>query len=287
MQRCEQLRKSIGHTSCQVCWGEWRQRGFTLIELLVVISIIALLVSILLPALGAARGAAESIQCSSNLRQLGLGFVNYTTDNAEAVPAKYFYYTVTSNPSAIWWNALSVYVPEARADNTKSAAWYCPSNEFLQLPFGTNAGDRAYQDSQTYTTYAYNANLQQQGATGAATQSSYYSEGGVGGTVYAWNKLATIRSSHSLTSNLCDSDTFVRTDGRIQIQTGNIATIYRTSAFAPQGPFVDWPHGSWHSGNSANLQFLDGHGSNWTFDAMLNNADYANANTRGPYAFNF
>jgi len=51
--------------------------GFTLIELLVVISIIALLVSILLPALSGARETAMSIQCSSQVRQFFLGINMY------------------------------------------------------------------------------------------------------------------------------------------------------------------------------------------------------------------
>ncbi len=63
------------------------RRGFTLIELLVVISIIALLIGILLPALGAARSAARTMQGLSNLKQLGIGTFAYLGRLRPGAPA--------------------------------------------------------------------------------------------------------------------------------------------------------------------------------------------------------
>lgn len=60
-----------------------RQAAFTLIELLVVISIIALLIGILLPALGAARSTARDMACLSNTRQVGIASTAYATDNKD------------------------------------------------------------------------------------------------------------------------------------------------------------------------------------------------------------
>ncbi len=69
-----------------------KQPAFTLIELLVVISIIALLVAMLLPALGAARETARTSVCTNNLRQINLAMANYSAASKDWLP-----------PAALHW----------------------------------------------------------------------------------------------------------------------------------------------------------------------------------------
>ncbi|MEI8040664.1 MAG: prepilin-type N-terminal cleavage/methylation domain-containing protein [Verrucomicrobiota bacterium] len=62
------------------------RRAFTLVELLVVIAIIAVLAALLLPALASARDQGRKAACLSNLRQIGIGLINYATDNDGKIP---------------------------------------------------------------------------------------------------------------------------------------------------------------------------------------------------------
>jgi prepilin-type N-terminal cleavage/methylation domain-containing protein/prepilin-type processing-associated H-X9-DG protein len=96
-----------------------RRRGFTLVELLVVIGIIALLISILLPALNRARRQAKTIQCQSNMRQVAMGLLMYFNDYKGHFPPARVQDGNAAYPNAFWWpdalvqgkyvNAMSAY----------------------------------------------------------------------------------------------------------------------------------------------------------------------------------
>jgi prepilin-type N-terminal cleavage/methylation domain-containing protein/prepilin-type processing-associated H-X9-DG protein len=90
-----------------------RRRAFTLIELLVVIAIIAVLIALLLPAVQAAREAARRIQCTNNLKQLGLGVHNYVSTNGVLPPQQVLMYAGTTVSWKSQWGVTSRLLPYA------------------------------------------------------------------------------------------------------------------------------------------------------------------------------
>ncbi len=106
-----------------------RQRGFTLIELLVVIAIIGVLVSLLLPAVQAAREAARRSQCVNNLKQIGLAIHNYHQSNESLPPGGEVYsndypqYGWTQGPQNFSMNVrLLPYIEQGNAFNSVNFA---------------------------------------------------------------------------------------------------------------------------------------------------------------------
>src|SRR6188474_243241 len=102
-----------------------RGKGFTLIELLIVIAIIAILAAILFPVFARARENARRSSCQSNLKQIGLGFFQYTQDYDERFPLTSTTATVATGQNTTagdigWAEILQPYIKS-------SQIFQCPS----------------------------------------------------------------------------------------------------------------------------------------------------------------
>ena len=144
-----------------------RRGGFTLVELLVVISIIALLMSILMPALARVRKQAKSVMCQANMKQWGLVFSMYTSDNDGyfmdgSVPINSGYYWPGGNGGGMgswWFLPLEPYYKE-------HALRLCPMamkayEDGGRVPFGAWQTAAPMEDSGSYGANGYILNSPQ------------------------------------------------------------------------------------------------------------------------------
>jgi prepilin-type N-terminal cleavage/methylation domain-containing protein len=221
------------------------RKGFTLVELLVVIGIIALLISILLPALSKARDSAQAILCTSNLHQLGLALSMYIPTNHGRFPNK----TVMEADQMTLFNSQFAWTGKAATNSSYKVLTsdLRPVNPYLgvkniglELPMLHCPGDQITSNTNGQSQYDY------YGSSYACNQAS--NAGMVPGYAYT---LLEIPSDTSFTG----------------LPVTSVTNPSRMVAMAEAGAFYNgWTFPApatialkWHRDNKFGLLFVDGH----------------------------
>ena len=250
-------------------------RAFTLIELLVVISIIALLIGILLPALGAARESARDVKCLSNTRQIAVASYNYISSNDGRVPPAH------SFPSSLGVVSVGSPIIDSAISNDVESIWshllvtrdygltreamLCPSFDEKDLPrdqtvveaplvddlSGPGGGEAAVR-AWSHVDYGINRNL----AMGTGNTTGPFGNP-ISGLVFG-APTPTIDQIREPSNTILALDTYIPAAG-----DGQQRGFYIIDG--DQGANPEWPHAR-HGGGNVNIAYVDGHGASFQID---------------------
>lgn len=236
--------------------------GFTLVELLVVISIIALLLSILMPALGRVREQARQVVCNANVKQLGLATSCYASTTGY-LPV-YGVYQDSSRPYAS-------YDPASGTDGSGDVsedAWRDVKAWKSSKVFGTPGacliknGDlsdatafvRACPTSKPYQKLSYGYNYGNLGSSSGASNTNWTNG-------KEWIKMTRVKRP-SETGMFCDATSYGLTTQKVK--TGSWGIYYWEPSLWPdykgsKTMYSDWPIRGHRNGSLININFADGH----------------------------